>query len=292
MKSGSIHLAALAALTVLLLTGCVTPYQFDDGAEFGDYSVDASEQELRFSRGKASVTFKANSQEAQINNLTALHLPWKVRRENGKYQIEPRLLERIVEPLLFGTAEKARTVVVDAGHGGNDPGAVGAEYKEKDLNLAVALLLKAELEKRGLSVVMTKETDIFIPLLQRVNIADDAKAQLFISIHHNAATNHRARGYSVYAPRDCSKHPGASLVLAADIQYELQKLPQVVDRGVNFADFVVLRANMPAVLVELGFISNPTEELMIGAPSRQKIEAAAIAEGVMRYLRRTGEKSK
>ena len=187
MKSGSFHLAAFAALTALLLTGCVTPYQFDDGAEFGDYSIDASEHELRFSRGNASVTIKAGSTEAQINNWTALHLPWEVRRENGKYQIEPRLLERIVEPLLFGMAEKARTVVVDAGHGGDDPGAVGAAYKEKDLNLAVARLLKAELEKRGLSVVMTKETDIFIPLLQRVNIADSAKAQLFISIHHNAA---------------------------------------------------------------------------------------------------------
>lgn len=286
------YLAKLAALAALLLTGCVPHYRLACGARMGDYQASASEKELRFSRNRSSLVFNPNSAEARIDGRVRMILPWEVKYELDEFVIEPRLLDRIVEPLLSGRALDTDTVVVDAGHGARDSGAVGAVYKEKDLNLAVALLLKTELEKRGLKVVMTKTTDVFIPLRERVKIADGSGARLFISVHHNAATSREARGYSVYAPRSCSHFPGESLVLAADVQRELLKLPQVIDRGVNFADFRVLYSNMPAVLVELGFISNPAEELIIGAPSRQKLEAAAIAEGVTGYLRRAGKKRK
>ena len=285
-----LHLAA-AALT-MLLAGCAANYRLADDAALGDYQVSASKKELRFSRKQSSLVFSPNSAEARIDGRVKLILPWPVKCENGEFVIEKRLLERIVEPLLSGRALDTDTVVIDAGHGGDQLGAVGAVYKEKDLNLAVARLLKAELEHRGLRVVMTRETDMPLSLRDRVRIADNTKSRLFISVHHDAATNREARGYSVYAPRNCSNYPGESVVLAADVQRELLKLPQVLDRGVNFADFRVLYSDMPAVLVELGFISNPVEELMIGAPSRQKIEAAAIAEGVTKYLRRTGKKRK
>lgn len=284
------YLNLIPALAALLLAGCASHYRFADGVKPGDCQVSASEKELRFVRGQTSLVFKPGSPEARIDGRVKVIMPWPVKYEKGEFLIEARLLERIVEPLLSGQALDTKTVVVDAGHGAHDSGAVGAVYKEKDLNLAVALLLKAELEKRGLKVVMTKTADVFIPLRERVRIADASKARLFISVHHNAAENREARGYSVYAPRDCSNYPGESVVLAADIQRELLKLPQVLDRGVNFADFRVLYSNMPAVLVELGFISNPVEELIIGAPSRQKIEAAAIASGVEKYLRCAGKK--
>ena len=282
----------VSALAVLLLAGCATHYRFADDAKNGDYQVSASEKELRFSRGRTSLVFTPNSAEARIDGRIRLIMPWVVKHEKGDFIIEKRLLERIVEPLLSKRMLDTDTVVIDAGHGGDQPGAVGAVYKEKDLNLAVARLLKGELEKRGLKVVMTRETDLSLPLRDRVRIADGSKSRLFISVHHNAAHSRDARGYSVYAPRNCSNYPGESVVLAACVQRELLKLPQVLDRGVNFADFKVLYSNMPAVLVELGFISNQEEELIIGAPSRQKIEAAAIAEGVVRYLRRAGETRK
>ena len=282
--------AALAALS--LLAGCATHYRFAPDAGKGDYRISATEKELRVSKGRSSLTFYPNSAEARIDGRIKLNMPWSVKYENGEFVIDARLLDRIVEPLLSKQMLDTDTVVIDAGHGGVHPGAVGAVYKEKDLNLAVAKLLKAELEKRGLKVIMTRETDMTLELRDRVKIADDSKSRLFISVHHNAAHTRDARGYSVYAPRDCSHFPRESVVLAACVQRELVKLPEVRDRGVNFADFRVLYSDMPALLVELGFISNPVEELIIGAPSRQKIEADAIAEGVVRYLRRTGEKRK
>ena len=288
----SLQLAA-AALAAAFLSGCATGYRLTEGAKVDDgCRIDASKRELRFTAKNRFVSFRPCSDEARIDGKIKLHLPRPVKYVDGEYLIDAPLLERIVDPLLSGRALPTKMIVIDAGHGGNHPGAVGAVYKEKDLNLAVAKLLKAELEKRGLEVVMTRDADKTLELRDRVKIADATKARLFISVHHNAAHSRQARGYSVYAPRNCSNFPGESLVLAADVQRELLKLPEVRDRGVNFADFRVLYSNMPAVLVELGFISNPEEELIIGAPSRQKIEAAAVAEGVAQYLRRAGKTRK
>ncbi len=281
-----------AAFAALLLAGCASHYRFAPGAGQGDYQVFATEKELRVSKGRSFIIFRPNSAEARIDGRIKLNMPWAVKHENGEFVIDSRLVDRIIEPLLSKQTLDTNTVVIDPGHGGIHLGAVGAVYKEKDLNLAVAKLLKAELEKRGLKVLMTRETDLTLELRDRVRIADDSKARLFISVHHNAAHSRQARGYSVYAPRDCSHFPRESVVLGACVQRELLKLPEVRDRGVNFADFRVLYSDMPALLVELGFISHPEEELIIGAPSRQKIEAAAVAEGIVRYLRRDGKAHK
>ena len=280
----------ISALSALLLAGCATGYKLDDGAKLGDYEVRAAPEELRFTGRSGYLAFKPNSGHASIDGAVNLILPFPVRREDGKYILEKRVLDLVVAPLLTHCPAKAGTVTIDPGHGGDDPGAPGTLVPEKTLNLAVALKLKSELEKRNFKVLMTRERDVAVSLKERVRLAELSRAELFVSIHHDAAGNRKARGYSVYAPRDCSKHPGESTALAVSVQREIVKLPEVVDRGVRFANFYVLRSPMPAVLIELGFISNADEEKLINDPKRQEAEAAAIAAGIENYRAGTGEK--
>lgn len=281
MKNICMMSAALAMLASA--AGCAAGYRLGEGAELGDYEVHTAPDELRFTGRHGYLAFKPNSSRVRIDDRIDLILPSPMRRENGRYVLEKRVLDLVVAPLLLRRPVKAGVVMLDPGHGGSEPGAVGTLLPEKALNLAVALKLKTELEKRGFKVLMTRSTDITVPLKERVRIANASKADLFISIHHDAAANRKARGYSVYAPRTCSGHIGAGTALAAALQREIVKLPEVVDRGVRFADFHVLRSDMPAVLVELGFISNPDEEKLMNDPRRQEAEAAAIASGVVNY---------
>ena len=280
----------ISALSLLALAGCATGYKLGDGAKLGDYEVKAAPDELRFTGRSGCLTFRPNSERARIDGAVNLILPFPVRREDGRYILEKRVLDLVVTPLLTHRPAKAGTIMVDPGHGGTDSGAPGKLLPEKTLNLAVALKLKNELEKRNFKVLMTRERDVAVSLKERVRLAGASKADLYVSIHHDAAENRKARGYSVYAPRDCSKHPGESTALAVSVQREIVKLPEVIDRGVRFANFYVLRSPMPAVLVELGFVSNAEEEKLISDPKRQAAEAAAIAAGIANYCAGTVEK--
>ena len=274
----------------MLLSGCSTGYRLGDGATLGDYKVSAAPDELRFTGRYGYLAFKPNSAQVRIDDAVNLILPCPMRCEDGKYVLEKRVLDLVVAPLLLRRPVRAGVVMLDPGHGGSDSGAPGSLVPEKALNLAVALKLKTELEKRNFKVLTTRSRDVAISLGERVRAAADSKADLYVSIHHDSAVNRNARGYSVYAPRTCSMFPGESTALAAAIQREIVKLPEVTDRGVRFADFHVLRAPMPAVLVELGFISNPDEERLMNDPDRQAAEAAAIAAGIVNYRAGTGKK--
>lgn|GEM_PF-2868673 len=281
-RSSILKLFAAAAL--LSAAGCAS-YRLEPSAKLGDYRVEANERQLEFANAAGSLLFKPDSAAAKVDGRVNLTLPYPVRRGDGKYLLEKRLLDHVVAPWLLRPPRPARTVMIDPGHGGSEPGAPGSITPEKHLNLAVAQLLREELEKRNFKVLTTRSADTTVPLRRRVGIADASGAQIFVSIHHDSAVNRKARGYSVYAPRSCSKFPGDSTALALAIQSEIVKLPQVVDRGVRFADFRVLYSAMPAVLVELGFISNADEEKLANDPRRQRAEAAAIADGIVNFCR-------
>ncbi len=175
-----------------------------------------------------------------------------------------------------------KTIVLDAGHGGSQTGALYEGICEKDINLAVAKKVEAILLGYGYHVVMTRTGDTDVDLYKRADIANEADADIFVSIHSNAAENAPdfAGIYTYYYP---SSRRGPQLAQA--IQTPLCTLTGAIDRGIDSADFVVLReTDMCAVLVEMGFMSNSRELQRLITPVYQDRLAAGIAEGIVTYL--------
>jgi len=260
-----------------------------------------------------------------INNLsTSISLTLKTNQISLSRLIE--IPKKIVKVDLKNEKKKweFKTIVIDAGHGGKDPGAVGYRgTKEKDIALDVAKRLEKKLIKNmDVKVVMTRDEDVFLRLSDRTKIANENNGSLFISIHTNAAEDRRASGFETfligrskneYAARVAAREnavlelegiPGQALTgedliqatiaqsgfaiysetFADLVQIEIKKRVQSRDRGVKQAGFVVLaRASMPNVLVELGFISNPTEEKKLRSPQYRDQLATAIYRAVQRY---------
>jgi N-acetylmuramoyl-L-alanine amidase len=220
---------------------------------------------------------------------------------------------------------KIGRIVIDAGHGGHDTGTIGPTgLMEKDLCLDVALRLGKIIEQRlpGANVIYTRSDDSFVPLEERTNIANQAKADLFISIHANSSRDHAARGIETYylnlkgsaeamevAARENATAQGGvhelqdlvmkiartekideSKELAEDIQDSLSKRIQksnkpMKNRGVRKAPFVVLiGADMPSILTEISFLSNPTDEQMLKKPEQRQKVAEGLYQGVVSYL--------
>ena len=222
----------------------------------------------------------------------------------------------------FGLGVK--TVVIDAGHGGKDPGARGrAGLREKDVVLKVAKKVTAQLRQKGYTVIMTRNRDIFIPLEERTAIANTRKADLFVSIHVNATVNRKVRGIETYylslasTPEErqaaalenavSSKQLGelqsilkdimknskikesrkfAGIVQSSMIQGIQKKYNNIKNRGVRKAPFFVLiGAQMPSILVEIGFLSNKNEEKRLRSPVYLDAVATQIVTGVDHYSR-------
>jgi N-acetylmuramoyl-L-alanine amidase/PKD repeat protein len=160
-------------------------------------------------------------------------------------------------------------VFIDAGHGGSDPGAVRFGLQEKDANLDIALRLKSKLEANGFAVVMTRTDDRYYSLDDRVNMANGSGADIFLSIHNNAALSEYAHGTETFW---CSNGVSGSSQFASLVQSNLVSQIGRANRGVKTANFRVIKyTNMPAALVECAFVSNPTEsELLKTANFREK----------------------
>lgn len=228
-------------------------------------------------------------------------------------------------------AETRFTVVIDAGHGGNDPGAIGRRGKEKNINLSVALKLGRLIRQNcpDTRVVYTREKDVFVPLHRRAEIANDAKADLFISIHTNsvASRNRSVSGTETYTlglhrtqeNLEVAKKENAVILIEDDykqryagfnpnssesyIIFEFlqdKNMAQSVsfatsvqkcfrnanrtDKGVHQAGFLVLRAtSMPSVLIELGYITNPTEEAYLMSEQGSSTLAKSIYRAFLNY---------
>ena len=234
-------------------------------------------------------------------------------------------------PKAEGQNAKIQTVVIDAGHGGKDAGAVGKKAKEKDITLAVAKKVGANIKKQypDVKVYYTRTTDVFVELMERAKIANRNNADLFISIHCNAVANapktcgaetfimgdHRNSANLAVAKRENasilyesnadenyggfdpnsteayiafsfiqSEFKQRSLEFAELVQNQLVGSAKRHDRGVQQAGFLVLyKTAMPSVLVELGFISNPTEEAYMMSTEGQATLASAIVKAFSTY---------
>jgi N-acetylmuramoyl-L-alanine amidase len=175
------------------------------------------------------------------------------------------------------TTRTFTTVVVDAGHGGKDNGAFrrygGAE---KNATLDVATRLAAKLRESQFRVVMTRSSDVFIPLDERAAISNRQGNAIFVSIHFNDSGRRGIRGFETYY------HSSVARPLAYRIQQQIMTLPGAVNRGVKTANFRVLRkAEYPAVLVECGFLSNRKEGAAARSASRRDDLADKIAEAIV-----------
>jgi N-acetylmuramoyl-L-alanine amidase len=172
-------------------------------------------------------------------------------------------------------------ICIDAGHGGIDPGAVGTtpfRLDEKTITLALAAHLEEALETRGHWVVLTRRHDRTLPLADRAAYANQRGAELFISLHLNAATDPTAEGIEVFHfPGSAAGQQFGEQVLAA----LATAFPDHRNRGLKSAQFVVLRDTaMPAILVECEFISNPQQLRFLANPAHWDLLAQAIANGL------------
>ncbi len=175
-------------------------------------------------------------------------------------------------------------VVIDPGHGGKDPGATGINgLHEKDVNLDVARMAGKILGSRGVDVVLTRDSDIFIELNDRAAISNRRNPDLFVSIHADAAENHAARGFTIYMAKAGSWN---SYLAGKRIATRFGQMG-VQDRGLRKADYrVLVRTRSPAVLVELGFLSNGHEAARLSNPKYRRALAVSLAEGIVDYLNR------
>lgn len=173
-------------------------------------------------------------------------------------------------------------VVLDPGHGGDDPGAIVGEAMEKDINLAVALLVQEQLsEQEEVTVVMTRDQDVFLPLTDRAELANRENADLYVSIHANALENDDsfAGVFTFYHPDKSSDK-----AVAKTIQSAVISACGGLDRGIRSEDYAVLReTDMPAVLVETGFMTCPEELNRLLDTDYQKLLAHGIAQGILAF---------
>lgn len=236
--------------------------------------------------------------------------------------------------LSANAADDRFVLVIDPGHGGRDAGAVRGNYKEKTINLGVALALGRLIEAnmKDVKVVYTRKSDTFVDLYKRAEIANKAKANLFVSIHTNSTASRTttAQGADTYilglarseenlavAKRENSvillednykkryegfdpnspesyiifefmtdKYMEQSLDFATHVQRGFTHVARRKDRGVRQAGFLILRESaMPSVLIELGFINNPTEAKYLASSTGQRSMASAIYSGIEKYVR-------
>jgi N-acetylmuramoyl-L-alanine amidase len=217
-----------------------------------------------------------------------------------------KLFDPILRPQEIAGRHTIRGVVIDAGHGGTDNGATSRLGAEKNYTIDTALRLEAILNNAGIRTVLTRRNDVFVDLYERAHIASMYPDYAFVSIHYNSASP-EARGLETYclAPRgaastsssyltraDIQELPGndddaQNILLASAVHSEIIRLnpgDPSMDRGVKRARFVVIKANqLPAILVEGGFVSNRMEAARVNSPGYRQALAQCIARGLIKF---------
>jgi len=281
--------------------------------------------EIRLYLGSSLVSYN--------NNIKQLDAP--VRMHKGLIVVPVSFtqlfLEERKEPTVAREKAKKRftikTIVIDPGHGGKDPGAIGrSNLYEKKVVLDVSQRLKKILASKDINVILTRDEDIFIPLEQRFQIANKAKADFFISVHANAIRSQSIEGFEAYylstdyddfakavqvrenavikfeegTDYEYSKDLNAtlwdmilnenrveSIEMAYFISGELKRIVKLKTRHIKGAMFYVLKgARTPALLLELGYLTNRTECARLANPHYRQMLAEAIASGIMQYRKR------
>src|SRR6266567_4743317 len=265
-------------------------------------------EKIRFETIKNPLEFVSGSRETMINGARSW-LCFPLIEQGGKYLVSRTDVAKTIEPLVrphrVANVGKVETIVLDPGHGGYDKGQVSRYGYEKDFVLDAARKLRPLLQAKGLRVMMTREGDYFVPLEVRAQIANAARNSIFVSIHFNGTNdNPNATGFEIFSftPRGApstsdsavasssfSMQPGSevdaqSMALSACIYHSLLGHIPEYDRGIKRARFAVLRlTQVPAVLVEGGFLTERGESKLIANKDWRGKLAAAIGVGIESY---------
>lgn len=252
------------------------------------------------------LVFTHDKRKAVINGI-AVTLDFAAVKRGNQFYISVSDYSHLLNPLYNKSCLKGkrpRIIVIDPGHGGKDQGAAGAASLEKHLALSISRRLRDQLRKRGYTVYLIRETDVKVELADRAAKARKLKADIFISIHMNAAKSSQVRGVETYSitPKGAPSSGDTkasmsycrgyamtdnSAALAFSVQSEIIRTLKLTDRGVKRARFKVLTENTaPSILVECGFISNAADEALLRNSRHQEKLAEAIANGVDKYARR------
>jgi N-acetylmuramoyl-L-alanine amidase len=304
-----------------------------------DYKYDSFAQAASIRKGSSRIVVRAGGERALVNGeMVKLDRP--VTSSAGTLFVPLSFVKAKIGPII-GYIPPAKfklplegprrftikTIVLDPGHGGNDPGALGrrSHLREKDLTLKLARKLKALLEDAGLRIIMTRDSDTFIPLPRRSEIANKSGADLFVSVHINASRARSLRGFECYYLSNATDDNARALEafensslkmdeaasaehsrsldktlwdmtltenrlesaqLAGYICASIDDSLTMGNRGVRTARFYVLKhTNIPAVLTESGYVSNRYEELKLKDPEFLDRGAESLAQGILRYKR-------
>lgn len=205
----------------------------------------------------------------------------KIKTSNGTGYIHKNYLKLMNQT---GNPLKGRIIVIDAGHGGKDPGASSNKVTESTVTLNVSKRVEAKLKKAGAQVLMTRSNNTYLTLQQRTDFAKKNYAETFVSIHVNSAGSSAAKGTEVYYDSSTNPNASESKQLANKIHNNILKDANMADRGVRDQRFYVIRNNnVAAVLVELGFISNSDDFKKLTSDQYAEIYAEAIYQGLVQY---------
>lgn len=265
-------------------------------------------KKFRLENGRSQMEVTLNSRAIVLNGVTQW-ISFPVAEINDRLVISRLDLSKTIEPMLRPEMIKdlraVQTVVLDPGHGGHDKGATSIFGNEKDFALDVCTRARPLLESKGLKVVLTRTSDIFIPLEARPRVANALPESIFVSVHFNSApANSLAGGFEIFSltprggpsmdetfltTRDLRSEPGndsdaASSALSASIYHAMLGNLPLTDRGIKHQRFAVIRlARVPAVLIEGGFVSNAGDVRLLASPAWRQRFAEAIVTGIENY---------
>jgi len=293
----------------------------DSVKKFYYFKLTQKGKSITLENTKVRISLRSGSQECRINNVLFI-LSHPITTRKGGYLIARTDLINTIDPVMRPTyisrARSFNTVVLDAGHGGKDPGSRGYFKNEKEYTLKLTRLVRDILQKKGYRVVMTRNSDVFITLANRVAIANKYPSAIFVSIHFNSGQS-RANGIETFTispigvphmgrgvrARDSRAVPGnimgsASVALATAVHsrallYLNDKRYgnnfKIADRGIKHARFNVLTGiKIPAVLLEGGFISNRSEAGKVHSNAYQMTLARSVARAIDVYKKAINRK--
>jgi len=271
-------------------------------------NVDSTGKSVVLNNGRNQLQLTLDSREAVVNGVRNW-LCFPVIAQDGKFLVSRIDLAKTIEPQLrpqmLQHKGRIQTVVLDAGHGGFDKGALSSFGSEKQYALDVARLLRPLLQAKGFKVIMTRENDVFLPLELRARIANATRDSIFVSLHFNATNSNReATGFEIFSltPRGAPSTADDALALhfvnmqaGNPVDAESFELSTVVyhsmvghltefDRGIKRARFAVLRqTKIPAILIEGGFLTESGDSKRVADPAWRARFAQAICTGIENY---------
>lgn len=317
----AVSLVSISVMVIFAAAGCqpsvkktATKPQMKDevmvnvyylAGKLGMSITSSSEEKLSFNDTINTVTIMLKQYQVYVNESYICPLG-KTKKIDGqlwvRYSVADEIRSKLSKPLVEKPIEipqsikplppqepkkawelTGKTIVIDPGHGGKDPGAPSSDgYQEKTVNMEVAQQIAQILRDKGHRVIMTRNSDDFLELEERADIANRSKADVFVSIHSDSSAKSSTNGFTVYVERSSN---WASNNLANAIDDRMAQTG-ISSNGVKKADFRVLtHTGCPAVLIELGYLSNYWEAKQLKNVDMQKKLAQAVVNGIMDYLK-------